>query len=276
VTRVRTLGEDSRLVEAVISGIGDPARELDHDPAASLVAVADSNTDGAPVTGLLARRHDTWEVRTSPGGDPGGVVAALMAEAAQAGGGPVIWFTPAATDEDRQAAARSGLVPTRRLFQMRCPLPLADRASIAVRTYEPERDRAAWVVVNNRAFEWHPDQGDWSQDDVREREQEPWFDPAGFLLHEVNGQLAAFCWTKVHASHDPPLGEIYVIAVDPSFRGRGLGRELTLAGLDHLADRGLRTGMLYVEDDNEAAVALYRRLGFHTHHEDVFFTGTVA
>ena len=111
---------------------------------------------------------------------------------------------------------------------------------------------------------------------MRERELEDWFDPAGFLLHEVDGRLAAFCWTKVHGDHEPPLGEIYVIAVDPEFQGRGLGRELTLAGLEHLAEQGLQVGMLYVEDDNAAAVGLYRELGFHIHHDDVFFTGTIA
>lgn len=260
----------------MVGRIGGPARDLADDPTASFVAVADAIGEGTAVAGLLARRRDIWEVRTTPGGDPDEVVAGLVDRAAQVSGGPLSWFAPAATVDDARAAARSGLVPTRKLFQMRSPLPLGDRATIAVRPYEPERDRAAWLTVNNRAFEWHPDQGGWSEHDLREREREPWFDPAGFLLHEVDGRLAAFCWTKVHVAHDPPLGEIYVIAVDPDFHGRGLGRELTLAGLDHLAERGLKVGMLYVEDDNEAAVGLYRRLGFHIHHEDVFFTGMVG
>ena len=64
------------------------------------------------------------------------------------------------------------------------------------------------------------------------------------------GHLAGFCWTKVHAGTDPPLGEIYVIAVDPTAHGRGLGGALTVAGLDHLAGLGLTVGMLYVDESN--------------------------
>ena len=68
------------------------------------------------------------------------------------------------------------------------------------------------------------------------------------------------------------LGEVYVLGVDPSARGLRLGRTLTLAGLRHLHDRGLRTVLLYVEADNAAAVRLYESLGFTRWHTDVVYS----
>ncbi len=194
--------------------------------------------------------------------------------------------------------AEEGLQRSRALFQMRRSLPLDDdlRAatrSIQVRPFRAETDSDGFLRVNNRAFSWHPDQGGWTQANLAERMTEPWFSSAGFLIHEATPQSAAgahgtaespgisagtavidgFCWTKVHpeTDDDPAMGEIFVIAADPSTHGTGLGRALTVAGLDHLAGLGLTVGMLYVEHDNGAAVSLYERLGFSVHHVDALY-----
>jgi mycothiol synthase len=169
----------------------------------------------------------------------------------------------------------------RELLQMRRALPVdaahrGDGKPVETRPFRPGHDEEAWLAVNNRAFHHHPEQGNWDLETLRDREAQPWFDPDGFRLHEVDGRLAGFCWTKVHNDEDPPLGEIYVIATDPDFEGRGLGRGLVLAGLDWLADRGLETGMLYVDAANAGAVHLYESLGFTVDHVDRAYVADVA
>ena len=81
-------------------------------------------------------------------------------------------------------------------------------------------------------------------------------DLEGFLVaDDPSGPgLIGSCWTKVHRDHEPVLGEIYVISVDPRHHGQGWGRSLTVAGLVFLAGRGVPVGMLYTDADNEAAV----------------------
>lgn len=141
------------------------------------------------------------------------------------------------------------------------PLP----EGFTVRAFRPGRDEAAWVEQNNRAFATHPDQGGWTQYHLAERMREPWFDPAGFLLIEQAGRLAASCWTREHCRADGErLGEIHVISVDPDQQGRGLGAVAVTLGLDHLWRAGITKAMLYVDGASTAAVALYRRLGFET------------
>jgi mycothiol synthase len=144
---------------------------------------------------------------------------------------------------------------------------------VLLRTYAGPEDDAELLRVNNAAFSWHPEQGGWTEADVAERRGESWFDPEGLFLafDSATKALLGFHWTKVHG---PDLGEVYVVGVDPSAQGRGLGATLTLVGLHHLADRlGEAADVtLYVEADNSAAVKTYERLDFAVFTADVAYT----
>jgi mycothiol synthase len=201
-------------------------------------------------------------------------------------------------------AAALGFRRSRVLLQMRRPLssPLPEVVlpeGVRLRTFRPGEDEQAWTELNNRAFADHPDQGGWAVDEVRLRELEPWFDPEGFFLAERDQdgspRLVGFHWTKVHGGHGaeephehgdgtvhehehdhphhdhPPIGEVYIVGVDPSEQGRGLGPALTLTGLRSLQARGLADVLLYVDEDNVAAVKTYTRLGFERHATDVLY-----
>jgi mycothiol synthase len=199
----------------------------------------------------------------------------------QEGGGEVHMWVPKPTAAHDRLAEEVGLARGRELRQLRRALPLHEQATVDVRPFVPGQDEEAWLEVNNRAFSWHPEQGGWDTETLRLREEQPWFDPHGFLLHERDGKLAAFCWTKVHhhdhdQNHDHRLlGEIYVVAVDPAYQRLGLGRQMVLAGLDWLAGRGIRTAMLYVDADNDGALRLYESMGFTLDHVDRAYVGTV-
>ena len=177
-------------------------------------------------------------------------------------------------------ATTLGFTQARVLWQMRRSLlaPLAEPhlpEGVRLRPFVVGADEREFLRVNNAAFDWHPEQGGWDLDQVKLREAEPWFDPNGFLLAvDADDRLLGFHWTKVHGdgghSHEP-IGEVYVLGVDPSARGMHLGAALTLAGLRHLRDGGLRQVMLYVEADNDAAVRVYRDLGFTRWDTDVSY-----
>ena len=181
-----------------------------------------------------------------------------------------------------------GFARTRVLWQMRRSLfapvdtpRLPD--GVLLRSFRPGLDNDAWLALNARAFAHLPDQGGWTEDDLTVRLGEAWFDPAGFLVAErsTDGAMLGFHWTKVHGGHTgegvgfdhdhDPIGEVYVLGVDPAAHGLGLGAALTLAGLRYLRSRDLDQVMLYVDETNEAAIRLYQRLGFARWSTDVCF-----
>jgi len=227
-----------------------------------------------------------------------GLGRALARELAATAGRPLRLWAHGDLPAAAALAASTGFTRGRGLWQMYRPLadPLPESRlpdGITVRAFVPGQDERAWLTVNARAFAGHPEQGRWTWQDLAEREQEPWFDPAGFFLAFRGGQLAGFHWTKIHTAGAPggspvvgspaggalaagetpaqAVGEVYVIGVDPSAQGTGLGRALTLLGLRHLRDRGMPGVMLYVDEVNTSAIALYESLGFSRAATDVVY-----
>ncbi|SCL63311.1 mycothiol synthase [Micromonospora citrea] len=220
-------------------------------------------TDGDAGTGVELAVHPAHRRRGTGRALARGVLAAAT--------GPLrVW----AHGDHPSAAALGvdlGLRRARVLWQLRRPLtaPIPETRlpdGVTLRAFRPGEDDDAWLALNARAFAEHPEQGRWSPADLRVRLAEPWFDPDGFLLavEEATGRLRGFHWTKVHERPGSArIGEVYVLGVDPAAHGGGLGRALTSAGLAYLRDRrGLDRVMLYVDESNTAAVALYERLGF--------------
>jgi mycothiol synthase len=173
-----------------------------------------------------------------------------------------------------------GFSVVRELWKMRrdlgpdLPPPPALPDAVRIRTFLPG-DEQAVVEVNAAAFADHPEQGAMTLVGLQQRMTEPWFDPQGLFLAWRDRRLVGFHWTKVHTSDtEIPFGEVYVVGVAPEAQGMGLGRTLTLIGLHQLRSRGLDEARLYVEGDNEAAIGVYRRLGFEHSGTDVLYRRT--
>jgi len=261
------------LVNGGLDGFtGFLASEPGHDHPVAYAQISRGNDSYA--FELVIHPHHRYEMATI---GPELIDAALEVIAAD-GGGTVNWWVFEPTSAHTALASAAGMRPGRSLYQMRRSLPTEMPVTIQTRAFVPGADDEAWLRVNNRAFARHGEQGGWTLETFCQRQQEDWFDPAGFRVYEVDDRMAGFCWTKVHqptGTDDSKFGEIYVIAVDPDFHGLGLGKQLTLAGLDHLASLGIDTAILYVDADNSAAVNLYEHLGFRVHCTNAAFLADV-
>lgn len=248
---------------------------LAHDPADLLVGYAQveaapnaAAADAATIELVVSTQHRRLGIGSALA-DRTLAIAAGRAVQAWAHG-----TTPAAA----AFAQHAGFEPVRRLLHLsrrideRDPLtpptPVPD--GLRIRTFVPGRDEDAWLRVNSAAFASHPEQGRWTHDDLMARETEDWFDPSGFFLAETTAapaRVVGFHWTK----QDGGLGEVYVLGIDPSTQGSGLGRILLRTGLVYLRTRGCALVDLYVEADNVAARRLYEREGFEVCVTDTMY-----
>ena len=101
---------------------------------------------------------------------------------------------------------------------------------------------------------------------------DPWSHQS--FLHEIQGNpFAINTVVRDTASSERVIGysclwalegelQINNIAIDPEHRRKGLGRLLLRAALEEGTRRGCRLALLQVRPSNQAALSLYRSLGF--------------
>ncbi|MGE3269276.1 MAG: mycothiol synthase [Chloroflexota bacterium] len=290
-------GARSRLVDALIQAVttldgvppvGEHKYLKLHNGADSARAVL--AWDGDRLVGyaqaLLSDDLATVEVVVHPSVRRRGIGRQLLdgvhAIGRQAGVREVKIWAYGALPASEAIAAHRHSAPSRSLLQLERPLDNLPSTCLpvgyAIRTFDVDRDREQWLALHNEVFADHPENGTWSSDDLDMRLRQPWFDAGDFLLAEREGRLVGFNWLKrvPEAPPDRPEGEIYIIGVGDSERGRGLGRALALLGLHHLRAEGMQTCTLFVEADNTPALKLYRSLGFSTRHTHRCYTVPLA
>ena len=82
-----------------------------------------------------------------------------------------------------------------------------------------------------------------------------------FLVAEAAGRVVG----TVLATHDGRKGWINRLAVDGSFRKRGIGRRLVLEAERRLGAAGMEIFACLVEDDNVASMEVFEGLGYAKH-----------
>ena len=214
-----------------------------------------------------------------------GIGSDLLKSAIEVSGNKIRLWSHGDLSGARALAQANNFIKVRTVIQMSKELSEVSPidCNYQIRSFLPDLDNNAWLTLNNLAFANHPEQGNWSEADLSIRLNEDWFDEKGFFVAQDKDQLIGFCWTKIHGGHShshlagedhhdhAPIGEIYVTAVSNKYAGKGIGKALTITGLNYLKYQGLNSAMLYVDEDNQAAFSLYKSLGFLESGKDVMY-----
>jgi GNAT superfamily N-acetyltransferase len=98
----------------------------------------------------------------------------------------------------------------------------------------------------------------WTDDDLRERLEDPALDPRGLFLGSDRHGPAGYCWTRVADTE----AEVAHFGIDQRAAGSGLSASLVARGLQWAEIQGARTAVVRLHEDDDRAARMFRRLGF--------------
>lgn len=176
--------------------------------------------------------------------------------------------------EDNVAAkgllSKLGFGFVRRFLELRrelseAHLPDTEQGALSSRHLRPgEEDKL--TEIQNRSFA-----GTWGYnpntvEEIVHRLNMADSSPEDVILICEGDRPIGYCWTAIEPGENAAMGagkgRIYMLGVDPDYRGRGIGKRALLAGLAHLKSKGMEVAELVVDSENPAACALYESGGF--------------
>jgi mycothiol synthase len=98
------------------------------------------------------------------------------------------------------------------------------------------------------------------------------------ILAFKENELIGYCWTGTNCGSDNKgeiRGRIYMMGIDPEYRGYGFGKELILKGITYVKNKGRDIIDLTVNSDNDTAMALYSALGFKPTESTLWYEKTI-
>ena len=136
-------------------------------------------------------------------------------------------------------------------------------------------DEDKLVQIQNRSF---ADTWGFNPNTVEEivyRTGLPNCSPEDIILVCDGDNVIGYCWTRIYVGEAELTinrkGRIYMLGVDPDHRGRGVGKEVLMAGLAYLRSKDVGIVELTVDGKNEAARALYGSAGFRVRTRSLWY-----
>jgi ribosomal protein S18 acetylase RimI-like enzyme len=141
----------------------------------------------------------------------------------------------------------------------------------SIRNYHDGGDAQALTNIQNASFDGSFNFSPNSLEEIHYRANMSNTSYAGIIFLMHGDTIAGYNWTLTNPIVDGTKGIISMIGIHPSCRGQGLGKPLLVAGLKHLVSIGTSFIELEVDEANEAAIRLYRSIGFESSHRLYWF-----
>lgn len=170
----------------------------------------------------------------------------------------------------RELFAGLGFRPARRYTDMTMDLepasiPHLEYQNLSCRPLEPGEEEE-FTQFQNRAFD-----GSWgfcpnTTPEIIQLLNTRGYGHDGVIVTYYGEESVGYCWTaelrQPEEKSGGVLGRIHMMGITPEYRGQGLGKHVLWSGLKHLADKGIQTVELTMDNENEAACLLYEGAGF--------------